>query len=313
MEAEGEGWQERGGAPYDVAEPSHHMTAPADEAIPPAPVPGAAARLPLPLGGQRGAAPGTAALSGCEDEIPAFTSTNFKMSSGPRISFNAVDSALSSLKNCQSYINSGMDVATQVALDLVQSFNDEEDVNNMEKVMLEYATMDRELNHYIKAFEETINQVKREKPENLPDLENLAQEKFLEMESKNSDSDFQTNEKYMYFKDQLKEMKKQYHGNDTIEQIDEDIAVTRSQMNFICPITQMTMKRPVRNKVCGHSYEEDAILEMIQTQKQKKKKVRCPKMGCSHVDVKGSDLVPDEALKRVIDSQNKQSWSTMDT
>lgn len=37
--------------------------------------------------------------------------------------------------------------------------DDEEDVNNMEKVMLEYATMDRELNHYIKAFEETINQV----------------------------------------------------------------------------------------------------------------------------------------------------------
>ncbi|NXT70292.1 NSE2 ligase, partial [Chaetops frenatus] len=239
------------------------------------------------------------------------------------ISFTAIESALSSLKNCQSYVNSGMDVATQVALDLVASFNDEEDVNNMEKVMLEYATMDRELNHYIKAFEETINQVKREKPENLPDLEKLAQEKFHEMESKNSDSDLEGNEKYMYFKDQLKEMKKQCkniffsffpiilshksdHGNDTIEQIDDDIAVTRSQMNFICPITQMTMKRPVRNKVCGHTYEEDAILEMIQTQKQKKKKVRCPKMGCSHVDVKGSDLLPDEALKRVIDSQNKQ-------
>ncbi|NXH35646.1 NSE2 ligase, partial [Myiagra hebetior] len=154
-------------------------------------------------------------------------------------------------------------------------------------------------------------QVKREKPEDLPDLENLAQEKFLEMESKNSDSDLQKNEKYMYFKDQLKEMKKQCnvfldHDNDSIEEIDEDIAVTRSQMNFICPITQMKMRRPVRNKVCGHSYEEDAILEMIQTQKQKKKNVRCPKMGCSHVDVKGSDLVPDEALKRVIDSQNKQ-------
>ncbi|RMC14897.1 hypothetical protein DUI87_07074 [Hirundo rustica rustica] len=54
-----------------------------------------------------------------------------------------------------------------------------------------------------------FTKVKREKPENLPDLENLAQEKFLEMESKNSDSDFERNEKYMYFKDQLKEMKKQ--------------------------------------------------------------------------------------------------------
>ncbi|NXL22680.1 NSE2 ligase, partial [Setophaga kirtlandii] len=222
------------------------------------------------------------------------------------VSFDAIDSALHSLKNCQSCINSGMDVATQVALDLVESFNDEKDVNNMEKVMFEFAKMDRELNHYIKAFEETINQVKREKPENLPDLEKLAHEKFLEMESMISDSDLERNEKYMYFKDQLKEMKKQYNGNDTIEQIDEDLAVTRSQMNFICPITQVTMKKPVRNKVCGHIYEEDAILEMIQTQKQKKKKVRCPKMGCSHVDVKGSDLVRDEILKRLIDSHEKQ-------
>ncbi|XP_009321625.1 PREDICTED: E3 SUMO-protein ligase NSE2 [Pygoscelis adeliae] len=83
-------------------------------------------------------------------------------------------------------------------------------------------------------------------------------------------------------------------------------------MNFICPITQMEMKRPVRNKVCGHTYEEDAILKIIQTRKQQKKKVRCPKIGCSHADVKGSDLVPDEALKRAIDSQNKQSWSTLE-
>ncbi|NXF02513.1 NSE2 ligase, partial [Smithornis capensis] len=227
------------------------------------------------------------------------------------ISFNAIDSALSSLKNSQSYINSGMDTATKIAFDLVESFNDEEDVNSMEKVMLEYAAMDRDLKNYIRAFEEVVNQVKREKPETIPDLEKLMKEKFNALESENSDADLQRNEKYMYFVDQLKEMKKQFrhisdNGNETIEQIDEDIAVTRSQMNFICPITQMEMRRPVRNKVCGHIYEEEAILEIIQSRKQKKKKVRCPKMGCSHVDVKGSDLVPDEALKRVIDSQNKQ-------
>ncbi|NXD20112.1 NSE2 ligase, partial [Spelaeornis formosus] len=198
-------------------------------------------------------------------------------------------------------------------------FADDEDVTSMEEVMLEYATMDRELNHHIKALEETINQVKQEKPENLPDLENLVQEKFLEMESKNSDSDLQKNEKYMSFKNQLQEMKKQCksvfskmilqmlnRGADTIEQIDEDLAVTRSQTNFACPITQVTMKRPVRNKVCGHTYDEDAILEIIRTQKQKKKRVRCPNMGCSHVDVKESDLVPDEVLKRVLDSHKKQ-------
>ncbi|NWZ22892.1 NSE2 ligase, partial [Asarcornis scutulata] len=228
------------------------------------------------------------------------------------ISFNSVDSSLSSLKNCQSYINTGMDITTNVALDLVESFNDAEDVNSMEKVMLEYAAMDRELNHYMEAIEETVNQIKQEKPENIPDLKNLVKEKFTALESKNSDSDLEKNEKYIYFKDQLKEMRKQFrlksdnNDNDAIEQIDEDIAVTQSQVNFICPITQVEMKKPVRNKVCGHSYEQDAILKIIQTRKQQKKKVRCPKIGCSHDDVKESDLVQDEALKRAIDSQNKQ-------
>ncbi|NXU47310.1 NSE2 ligase, partial [Turnix velox] len=189
--------------------------------------------------------------------------------------------------------------------------DDEEDVNVMENVMLEYAAMDRELNHYMRAVEETMSQIKREKPENLPDLKHLVDEKFTALESENTDLDLQNNEKYIYFKDQLKEMRKQFrrksdNDNEAIEQIDEDIAVTQSQMNFICPITQMEMKRPVRNKICGHSYEADAILKHIQNQKQQKKKVRCPKIGCSHVDVKGSDLVPDEALKRAIDSQNKQ-------
>ncbi|KAM6350008.1 E3 SUMO-protein ligase NSE2 isoform 1-T2 [Podargus strigoides] len=239
------------------------------------------------------------------------------MPGGASISFSCVDSSLSSLKNCQSYINTGMDIATNIALDLVESFNDVEDVNSMENVMLEYAAMDRKLNHYMKAIEETVNQIKREKPENIPDLKYLVQEKFTALESKNSDSDLQSNEKFMYFKDQLKEMRKQFchqsdNGNEAIEQIDEDIAVTQSQMNFICPITQMEMKRPVRNKICGHTYEEDAILKIIQTRKQQRKEVRCPKIGCSHTNVKGSDLVRDEALKRAIDSQNKKSWARLE-
>ncbi|RLW13389.1 hypothetical protein DV515_00000531 [Chloebia gouldiae] len=66
---------------------------------------------------RRGAVPEAGALPGCGDE-----SNNFKMSGCPRISFSAIDSALSSLKNCQSFIKSGMDVTTQIALDLVESF-----------------------------------------------------------------------------------------------------------------------------------------------------------------------------------------------
>lgn len=39
-------------------------------------------------------------------------------------------------------------------------------------------------------------------------------------------------------------LKSDNNDNDAIEQIDEDIAVTQSQVNFICPITQ----------VCYHCY-----------------------------------------------------------
>uniref|UniRef100_A0A7M4ERM2 E3 SUMO-protein ligase NSE2-like n=1 Tax=Crocodylus porosus TaxID=8502 RepID=A0A7M4ERM2_CROPO len=121
------------------------------------------------------------------------------------ISFNAVYSSLSALKNCQSYINTGMDIASNVAFDLVEN----QEVNTMENVMLEYATMDRQLNHYMQAIEATVNQIKQDTPEVVPDLKVLVKEKFTALESRNSDSDLQRHEKYKHFKEQLKDMRKQ--------------------------------------------------------------------------------------------------------
>ncbi|XP_062987205.1 E3 SUMO-protein ligase NSE2 [Elgaria multicarinata webbii] len=232
------------------------------------------------------------------------------------ISFSGVDTCLSSLKTCQSYISAGMDIATNVAFDLVENHNDMEEVNEMEKVMLQYAAMSRELSHYIDAVEDTVNQIKRDKPDVVPDLNDVVEEKFKALESTNSDLDLQRNEKFVLFKEHLKEMKAQFGVLSVpdeipdLELVDEDIAVTQSQMNFICPITQVEMKKPVRNKICRHTYEENAILEHIWLKEQQKKKVRCPTVGCNNAEVKKSDLVPDEVLKRAISSQSKQNRST---
>ncbi|CAM5088480.1 unnamed protein product [Eretmochelys imbricata] len=305
--------------PADASGPGSCARAPADESVParcpPAPRSVSASRGgggggSYRDGGERGLLPAEPPQAGPEPPAPG---NYFKMPGGSVISFNCVDSSLSSLKNCQSYINTGMDIATNVALDLVENCNDVEEVNSMESVMLEYAAMDRELNHYMQAVEATVHQIKQDKPENIPDLKDLVKKKFTALESKNDDSDLQRNEKYIHFMEQLKRMRKQFglqsdtDANESIEQIDEDIAVTQSQMNFTCPITQVEMQKPVRNKVCGHTYEEEAILKIIQRREQQKKKACCPKIGCSHLDVKRSDLVPDEALKRAIDSQNKQT------
>lgn len=228
------------------------------------------------------------------------------------VSFSSVDSSISSLKNCQAYINAGMEIATNVALDLLETESDEGEVKNMENVMLEYAAMDRELNQFIQAVEDTTNQIRREQLEKIPDLRALVKDRFAELQSRNTDLDLKRNDKFIQFKEQLRETGKQLGlpedpaEEQTIEQLDEDIAVTQSQVNFICPVTQEEMKRPMRNKVCGHIYEEDAIVKMIQNRQQKNKKARCPKVGCDNSDMKESDLVLDTALKRAIENQHKQ-------
>nr|XP_008254122.1 E3 SUMO-protein ligase NSE2 isoform X1 [Oryctolagus cuniculus] len=255
------------------------------------------------------------------------------------ISFSGIESALSSLRNFQSCISSGMDTASSVALDLVETQTEVSSEYSMDKAMVEFAMMDRELNHYVKAVQSAINHVKEERPGKIPDLKLLVEKKFLALQNKNSDADFQNNEKFVQFKQQLKELKKQSvkpkedgrhnefdqikdkdasrAGNerdglqadreaDGTEGVDEDMIVTQSQTNFICPITQLEMKKPVKNKVCGHTYEEEAIVRMIESKHRRKKKACCPKIGCSHTDIRMSDLIQDEALRRAIESHNKK-------
>ncbi|XP_074209157.1 E3 SUMO-protein ligase NSE2 isoform X5 [Camelus bactrianus] len=126
------------------------------------------------------------------------------------ISFSGIESALSSLKNFQSCISSGMDTASSVALDLVETQTEVSSEYSMDKAMVEFAMMDRELNHYVKAVQSAINHVKEERPEKIPDLKLLVEKKFLALQNKNSDADFQNNEKFVQFKQQLKELKKQF-------------------------------------------------------------------------------------------------------
>ncbi|KAM4824158.1 E3 SUMO-protein ligase NSE2 isoform X2 [Urocitellus parryii] len=229
------------------------------------------------------------------------------------ISFSGVESALSSLKTFQSCISSGMDTVSSVALDLVETQTEVSSEYSMDKAMVEFAIMDRDLNHYVKAVQSTINHVKEERPEKIPDLKLLVEKKFLALQNKSSDMDFQNNEKFVQFKQQLKELKKQYglqadREVEGTEGVDEDMIVTQSQTNFICPITQLEMKKPVKNKVCGHTYEEEAIVRMIESKHKRKKKACCPKIGCSHTDIRMSDLIPDEALRRAIESHNKKKY-----
>lgn len=225
-------------------------------------------------------------------------------------SFSSLDTSISSLKNCQTYVDTGMDIATGVALDLLQSGCDTVDVESMEAVMLEYAAVNRDLSNYIKAVEETIGKLKRRTPEEIPNLKELVQERYSTLQSKNTDDELRQSDKFVQFKEQLKDLRKQMGMPSEEPEVnldeDEDIAVTQSIDNFTCSITQMDMVNPVKNKICGHSYEKEAIEKLIQDRHKKKKPARCPRIGCDNHDVNTADLVPDTALKRAIEVHNKK-------
>lgn len=228
------------------------------------------------------------------------------------ISTSGVEASLSSLKNCQAYIDTGMDITTGVALDLIQTECDATDVDGMESVMLEYAALNRDLNQYISAVEETIRKVKRDPPDEIPDLRQLVQKTYISNQKKNTDDALKKTDKFLQFKEQLRDLRKQMgvsqdSADQALEEDDEEVAVTQSMANFSCPITQMEMVNPVKNKECGHTYEKEAIEKMIQRRHQLSKNARCPRVGCDISDMNISDLVPDSALKRAIEVHKKQS------
>ncbi|KAI5932248.1 E3 SUMO-protein ligase NSE2, partial [Manis javanica] len=86
-------------------------------------------------------------VKGNNFKMPARSSSN-SCSTG-FISFSGIESALSSLKNFQSCISSGMDTASSVALDLVETQTEVSSEYSMDKAMVEFAMMNQELNHYI--------------------------------------------------------------------------------------------------------------------------------------------------------------------
>lgn len=228
------------------------------------------------------------------------------------ISTSGVEASLSSLKNCQAYIDTGMDITTGVALDLIQTECDAADVDGMESVMLEYAALNRDLNQYISAVEETIRKVKRDPPDEIPDLRQLVQKTYISHQKKNTDDALKKTDKFLQFKEQLRDLRKQMgvsqdSADQALEEDDEEVAVTQSMANFSCPITQMEMVNPVKNKECGHTYEKEAIEKMIQRRHQLSKNARCPRVGCDISDMNISDLIPDSALKRAIEVHKKQS------
>ncbi|KAM9309423.1 E3 SUMO-protein ligase NSE2 [Pholidichthys leucotaenia] len=225
------------------------------------------------------------------------------------MSLNTVRSAVSSLKDCQADILTGMDIVTDVAMDLAETRDEKMNsaLKQMEAMILECAKLDREIDYFVDVVQQVTAEVTPQQPETMFNLSARMKEQFEGRIARLSDDEVHAHQKVVAFKDSMKNFFKQasQESANSMEELDEDIAVSQSQVNFICPVTQVQMTNPVKNMKCNHHYEEDAIVGLIKTKHAQQKKCRCPIVGCGNADVKESDLIPDQVLRRRIQSQKR--------
>ncbi|KAM3614464.1 uncharacterized protein V6R79_014833 [Siganus canaliculatus] len=230
------------------------------------------------------------------------------------MSLSAVHGILSSLKACQSDIGTGMDIVTNVAMDLAEAQDKDMQVHieQMKEQILECAKLDREINYFVDIVQQVTAEGTAQQEEAMFSLSSKVKEQFTQQIASLSDADLHRHQKVVAFKDSIENSVNQANQEsaENMEELDEDIAVTQSQVNFTCPLTQVEMVNPMKNKKCSHHYDEEAILVLIKTRHSQKKKCRCPVVGCDNADVKESDLVPDPILRRKIQNQKRQNSRT---
>lgn len=230
------------------------------------------------------------------------------------MSLSAVHGTLSSLKSCQNDIQTGMDIVTDVAMDLAETLDVEgnNSLKELEDTILACARLDRDINHFVDVVNQVTSEITSQTPEAMYSMSDTVKKMYEEKIAKLSDAELHKHQKVIVFKDSIRNCQGQAAqgsaGN--MEELDEDIAVSQSQVNFTCPLTQVEMVNPVKNKKCNHHYDEEAILNLIKNKHSQKKKCRCPVVGCGNSDVKESDLVKDQVLRRKIQSQKRNSIKT---
>jgi len=86
--------------------------------------------------------------------------------------------------------------------------------------------------------------------------------------------------------------------NNGLDDTDADLRMTGSEINVIDPISKMRMTDPVRNAVCGHVYDKESLVAML----QKNKNTRCPVVGCTSMDyIDLSQCRPDIVTKTYLE------------
>ena len=108
-----------------------------------------------------------------------------------------------------------------------------------------------------------------------------------------------------YSKPAPKQQLQQVPGGEAVndaEEEDDNNMYKEENVCIKCPYTQQVMKEPMRNKLCGHSYEKEAIEEYMSRMSLDAK---CPVIGCTNT-LNAQDVEVNSQLKVKIQKKEQK-------
>lgn len=144
----------------------------------------------------------------------------------------------------------------------------------------------------------------RERLERMPEFESESNVQNITQEYRKAISEIQINpledRRLLEYDRQIEGLLKAHESASSNEHddTDADIRLTNSEINVIDPISKTRMTNPVRNTACGHVYDKESLVAML----QKNKNTRCPVVGCTSLDfINLSQCRPDIVTKMYLE------------
>ena len=123
------------------------------------------------------------------------------------------------------------------------------------------------------------------------------EEEFNRMKRENTNNNVQKNVQDHPWIKELGSILNDEEDEPQTEDIDDDLEMTQTEINTVCPISKVEMKKPVRNSACGHVYDKASIEHIL---RQRPGSI-CPVVGCPNkMSVQRDQLKEDKATRRAI-------------
>ena len=211
-----------------------------------------------------------------------------------------------SIQSSLRFTEAGVKATITVARRVVQELEKEEQgdaSDTLRGVMAKYVEETQKHHNDMESLKSLKTLLGKMDPSDWPDID----EEFNKIQQETNNNNKANVEDHRW----MKEIKSIFDDNDGDEDsnvldCDDDLAMTQADVNTICPISRVEMKKPVKNPDCGHVYDK-ASVEALFRQGDKWTKVRCPVVGCPNREpIQIKRLIEDKETRRAI-AKKRQS------